>query len=303
MRIELRHLRYFVAVAEEKSFTIAAEKRLNTTQPSLSRQIRELEVELGVDLLLRGSRGLELTPAGQTFKLHAQLALAQIEVAGEAARRALRSDKSTLTIGFLTGYEVEWLPIVLEILREELRDVEITVRSQSSPELIGALLRGSVDIAFLRADEDASNLSFNLLAKERLIVLLPMEHPLARRDSLSIQELSNETFIGVTESAAPVLRSVIDNYAARARLKLRVGPDADNLPMAISLVISTPGVSLQPPYVWQMLPTSVVSRPLSGDAPTIDLSIGYNKTNTSPILALFLSRMDSLIDRVSSQTR
>ncbi|MEH2474116.1 LysR family hca operon transcriptional activator [Nitrobacteraceae bacterium AZCC 2161] len=301
--MELRHLRYFIAVAEEKSFTAAAEKRLHTTQPSLSRQIRELEVELGVDLLVRGSSGLELTPAGHTFKFHVQLALAQIEAAGEAARRALRAADASFTIGFLTGYEVEWLPVVLAILREEMPNVEITVRSQSSPELIGALLRGKVDIAFVRGDEDASNLGFRFLTKEPLIVILPKGHPLADRDSIAIQDLANETFIGVAESAAPVLRSVIDNYTARANLTLSSGHDADNLPMAISLVISTPGVSLQPPYVRQLLPPAVVSRPLSGDVPTIDLSIGYNKTNRSPILALFLSKIDGLIERVSKQAR
>src|SRR5436190_22972397 len=101
--MELRHLRYFVAVAEEGSLTHAAERRLHTAQPSLSRQIRDLEAEVGVPLLTRTVRGVELTPAGKAFLDHARLALSQIRVAGEAARRAARSTKQVFSLGFLTG--------------------------------------------------------------------------------------------------------------------------------------------------------------------------------------------------------
>src|ERR1700741_4309294 len=110
MGMELRHLRYFVAVAEEGSLTNAAERRLHTAQPSLSRQIRDLEVEVGVKLLERGARGIELTQAGRVFLDHARLPLLQVETAGEAARRAAQPDKPTFVIGFLTGHELVWLP-------------------------------------------------------------------------------------------------------------------------------------------------------------------------------------------------
>ena len=105
--MELRHLRYFVAVAEEGSLTNAAERRLHTAQPSLSRQIRDLELEVGVKLLERGARGIELTPSGRTFLDHARLALLQVEAAGEAARRAARPEKAAFVIGFLAGQEVD----------------------------------------------------------------------------------------------------------------------------------------------------------------------------------------------------
>ena len=108
--MELRHLRYFVAIAEEGSFTQAAEKRLHTAQPSLSRQIRDLETELGVTLLIRGARGIELTPAGKVFLDHARMVFLQVEAATEAARRAAVPPKTSFTIGFLSGYEVDWLP-------------------------------------------------------------------------------------------------------------------------------------------------------------------------------------------------
>src|SRR5262245_56219427 len=147
--MELRHLRYFIAVAEEGSLTNAAERRLHTAQPSLSRQIRDLEIEIGVALLERGAPGITRTAAGRTFLDHARPALRQVEAAGEAARRAGRPEERAFTIGFLAGQELVWLPEALRILRCERPDLEITLASQSSPELAGALMRGKVDVAFL----------------------------------------------------------------------------------------------------------------------------------------------------------
>src|SRR5580698_7104901 len=108
--MELRHLRYFIAVAEEGSLTNAAERRLHTAQPSLSRQIRDLELEVGTPLLERGARGVALTAAGRVFLDHARLALLQVDAAGEAARRAALPAKATFAMGFLIGHEVLWLP-------------------------------------------------------------------------------------------------------------------------------------------------------------------------------------------------
>src|ERR1700704_3426597 len=116
--MELRHLRYFVAVAEEGSLTLAAEKRLHTAQPSLSRQIRDLEYEVGVPLMSRSVHGIELTAAGKAFLDHARLALTQAEAAVEAARRAAQPAKPTFAVGFLTGQEVNWLPHVTRFLRD-----------------------------------------------------------------------------------------------------------------------------------------------------------------------------------------
>ena len=156
--MELRHLRYFIAVAEEGSLTVAAEKRLFTAQPSLSRQIRDLESEVGVPLLIRGPRGVELTDAGRVFLDHARIALLQIEAAGEAARRAAQPPKSSFAIGFLTGYEMEWLPPIISILREDLPNVEIVVRSEQSPDLANGLMRGKIDVAFLRREQGTPGL-------------------------------------------------------------------------------------------------------------------------------------------------
>lgn len=296
--MELRHLRYFVAVAEEGSLTTAAERRLHTAQPSLSRQIRDLEVEVGVKLLERSARGIELTAAGRTFLDHARLALLQVEAAGDAARRAAQPEKAAFVIGFLTGAEVVWLPEALRILREEQPGVEITLSSQSSPDLAGALMRGKVDVAFLRREAQAPGLAFKMLVKEPLVAVLPVGHRLAAQKEVSPRDIEGETYISPTR-AAPVLKAVIESYAAKSGIALKAQYDAENLSSAMSLVASTGGVTLLPLYAQYLLSTSVVLRRLKGDAPTIDLVMGYSRSNTSPLLKQFLARSDELVKRVS----
>src|SRR4029077_18770381 len=142
--MELRHLRYFIAVAEEGSLTVAAKQRLHTAQPSLSRQIRDLEIELGCELMTRGAKGIELTPAGLVFLDHARAVMFQVEAAMEATRRAVVPAKTSFELGFLTGHEFEWLPAVMRIMHDELPQTEIIVHSLSSPDLADGLMRGRV---------------------------------------------------------------------------------------------------------------------------------------------------------------
>src|SRR5258705_429318 len=173
--MELRHLRYFVAVAEEGSLTVAAERRLHTAQPSVSRQIRDLEYEVGVPLLVRSARGVELTDSGRAFLDHARLALVQVEAAIEAARRAAQPAKPTFALGFLTGQEMDWLPETIRILRDELPNIEISVSSQYSPDLAQALLRGKLDLAFMRPEAHMPDLDYKVVVKEPLIVAMPTD--------------------------------------------------------------------------------------------------------------------------------
>src|SRR6202049_4840030 len=161
--MELRHLRYFIAVAEMGSLTEAAERRLHTSQPSLSRQIRDLESHVGAQLLSRGARGVELTASGRAFLDHARLALAQVDAAGEAARRAAQPAKRTFALGFLTGQEMDWLPEAMRILRDELPNIEVTVCSQYSPDLAAALVRGKLDVAFLRPEAQMPDLNYTVI--------------------------------------------------------------------------------------------------------------------------------------------
>jgi LysR family hca operon transcriptional activator len=300
--MELRHLRYFVAVAEEGSFTVAAERRLHTAQPSLSRQIRDLEYEVGVQLMTRNVRGIELTAAGRAFLDHARLALAQVEAAREAARRAARPAKTTFALGFLTGQEMDWLPPAMRILRDELPNIEVTVSSQYSPALAQALVRGSLDLAFLRAEAQMPELRYRTVTTEPLVVILPSDHRLAAEDAVSPRDLVAETFIGMSDTA-PTLRVVIADYLKRSGVELTPSHEVDNISMAISLVASTRGVALAPLYVRNFLPWSVTARPIKGEGPTIDLVVGYHEANASPILELFLSRLDDLISRVSKHAQ
>jgi len=299
--MELRHLRYFVAVAEAGSLTVAAEKTLHTAQPSLSRQIRDLEYEVGVPLMNRSVHGIELTAAGRAFLDHARLALTQAAAATEAARRAAQPTKPTFAMGFLTGQEVDWLPRATSVLRDQLLSIEIRVSSDHSITLADDLERGKLDIAFLRR-EQKPDLEYRVVATEPLVVFLPSDHPLAERKAIDPHDLVGETFIGVSEIAR-ALRAVLGDYLKRTEIELTPHLEIDNFAMAISLVASTRGIALLPTSAEHFLTWSVVSRPLKGETPTIDLVVGYHKANTSPILRTFLSKIDNLTTGLSIKTR
>jgi LysR family hca operon transcriptional activator len=290
--MELRHIRYFIAVAEEGSLTLAAEKRLHTAQPSLSRQIRDLEYEVGVQLFSRSVHGVGLTAAGKAFLDHARLALVQVEAAVEAARRAAQPAKQTFAIGFQIGQELVWLPRAIRVLQDQLLNIEIRVSSEHSRTLADDLERGKLDVAFLRRQQNP-DLEYKLVATEPLLVFLPSDHPLARHEAIDPHDLVGERFIGISEIPG-VLRGIVNDYLKRTGIELTPHLEIDNFAMALSAVASTRGVALLPATATNFLTWSVVSRPLKGETPTIDLVVGYNKTNTSPILGLFLSRVDQL---------
>jgi len=300
--MELRHLRYFVAVADAGNLTVAAQPMLHTSQPSLSRQIRDLENEVGAQLLARRARGIELTPAGRAFLDHARGVLLQVEAAAEAARRAVHPAKPCFAMGFLTGHELTWMPEALRILRDELPNIDVMISSQYSPLLAEGLSKGKIDVAFLRRERALSDLTFRLLVKEPLIVILPSDHRLAALKAISPSDLASETFVIVSRTA-PVLRAVIDNYLKRSGINITPAHETDHVTMGISLIMSTRGVGLLPAYAQNFLPASVTSRPLKGDAPTVDLVLGYRKSNQSPILKLLLSRLDELVARASKKIR
>jgi len=291
--MELRHLRYLIAVAEEGSLTVAAERRLHTAQPSLSRQIRDLEHEVGAQLLVRSARGVELTASGRVFLDHARLALVQVEVAVEAARRVAEPAKPIFALGFLTGQEMDWLPKAMHILRDELSNIEVSVSSQYSPDLAQALRRGKLDAAFMRREAQTPDLDYKVIAEEKLVVTLPSDHRLASQEAISLQDIAGEPFIGMSNTA-PTLRALIDEYVEQTGLHLNQTHRVDNLAMAMSLIASTRGVALLPEYARNFLPRAVTCRPLAGRPAAIELVLGYARTNTSPPLALFLSRLDHL---------
>jgi LysR family transcriptional regulator, hca operon transcriptional activator len=292
--MDLRHLRYFIAVAEEGSLTVAAEKRLHTAQPSLSRQMRDLEVELGCELMIRGAKGIDLTAAGRVFLDHARVVLLQVEATVEATRRAAVPAKASFVLGFLTGHEFEWLPAVMGIMRDELPNTEVVIHSLSSPDLADGLMRGKIDLAFLRHEQNAPGIIFTRLIDEPLIVLMPADHRLTTRKAITASDIVGEQLVGVPHDKSPALRAVTDAYGAKLGIDLTPDHYVDNLSMAMSLVASTGGIALMPLYARNLLPPTVISRPLAGVPPTIDLSLGYNEANRSPLLKAIVSRIGDL---------
>lgn len=293
--MELRHLRYFIAVAEEGSLTVAAQKRLRTAQPSLSRQIRALEDEVGTRLMTRSVHGIELTAAGRVFLDHARLAVTQAEAAKEAALRAAQPTKPSLALGFLSGTEIDLLPRVMRILQDELPNIEVKLSSDYSPRLADALIKGRLDAAFMRPEPHADGLVYKRVRTEPLIVVFPRGHRLSARKAIQLREIKGEPFIKPSKTA-PTLRRIIEDSLKRAGLDIRATHEVHNLAHAFSLIGSTGAVTLLPAYAKNYLPSSVASRPIKGDAPTVDLVIGYSKATTSDILKLFLSRVDELMD-------
>lgn len=290
--MELRHLRYLIAVAETGSLTEAAEKRLHTSQPSLSRQIRDLEDQVGVALLTRSARGVVLTEAGKAFIDHARLALTQVDAAVEAARRAALPSKRRFALGFLTGLEMKWLPRAMQLLHQDMSTVDVTVSSDYSPDLADAVARGRLDLAFMRAEPDY-DLEYRTIGQEALVMLMPSDHTLAKRKVVEAKDMIGEPYVAMANKAK-VLRAVIDGYLARSGVAIEPTQGVDNPAMVMSLVASTRGLALIPGYIQDLMPWSVTSRPLK-NPPLIDLVVGYSRSNASPILEEFLARLKDLV--------
>jgi LysR family hca operon transcriptional activator len=234
------------------------------------------------------------------FLDHARSVLSQVETATEAARRIAHPAKPCFVLGFLTGHELTWMPETLRILRDELPNVDVMISSQYSPLLAEGLSKGKIDAAVLRREKGVPGLAFRLLVREPLMVILRSDHHLAARQVISPRDLVGETFVSVSDTA-PVLRAVTDDYLKRSGIKITPAHEADHLAMGISLIASTRGVGLLPAYAQNFLPRSVTSRPLQGDTPSVDLVLGYNRANQSPVLKLLLSRLDELVARVSKR--
>jgi LysR family hca operon transcriptional activator len=286
--MELRHLRYFIGVAEAGSFTLAAE-RLHTVQPSLSRQVRDLEAYIGTPLFERSTRRVRLTAAGQVMLDEARLVLAHADRAVERVRQTARAQNGRLVLGFVFGVEAEQLVRVTNSLHDELAQVELVMRSQTSPALIAELHEQRLDAAFIRPSEQARGLLSHTLRHERLIAALPAGHRLAGAPSIGIAQLAEEPLINVPREHAPVLHQAVRDYAARYAVELRWSYESENLMMALSLISSVDGVCLLPEYSVRLFPQGVVAVPLADETPTIELALAWHPDNRSPVLAAFLA--------------
>ena len=197
--MELRHLRYFVAVAQARSLKLAAEETLRTTQPSLSRQIRDLEHELGTALFSRSARGVELTAAGRVFLEHARTVLAQAETAVASVRGLGNSPRPAFALGFMIGHESTWAPAALTALREDLPNLHLVISTQNSPQLASAVEAGLLDVAFLRSEDCGPGVEIQVLVDEPIEVFLPANHALAAQESILLEDAKDEVFLSISE--------------------------------------------------------------------------------------------------------
>ena len=270
-KLELRHLRYFVAVAEEGSLSEAARTRLHTAQPSLSRQLRELEDVVGVRLFERRPRGIVLTQSGMRFLEHSREILARIDEAVNDARGV----RTVLRVGSLPGLEPEVLPRVTQLAQAHAPDVEVRIVSAPSPGLVEQLRAGELDMALMRQVEDATDLHFELVGSHRIVIVLPADHGLAREDAVSFEDLRDQTYIAVSRRAAPAVRSAVDAWCQQQGLILIPSHSADNIASGIALILTTRGFSLMPDYAERLTPPEVRVRPLVDEPHPIPLFVAY----------------------------
>ncbi|SIS95827.1 LysR substrate-binding domain-containing protein [Insolitispirillum peregrinum] len=285
--MELRHLRYFVAVAEELNFTRAAE-RLRTAQPSLSQQIRDLEDEVGTPLFVRTKRRVELTAAGAVFLDEARLVLAQSQRAISLARRTAQTEGGTLTIGFVPAAEVKIFPNMLTAMRARFPNLQLVLRSLTTAEQRTALLDHSIDVAFMRLPADDVRLSLEVVLQEKIEIALPATHPLAAQDTISVHQLTDVPFLHIAPLHAGSLHGVIESFLAEHNISLRPQQEVENVLTLLTLISMNEGFSFLPDYAHRLLFRNVVGRPLREQSPTVGLAMVWRTTDQSPELMTFL---------------
>jgi DNA-binding transcriptional LysR family regulator len=269
--VELRHLRYFRAVAEELHFGRAAD-RLHIAQPPLSQQIRQLERELEVSLFTRSTRRVELTAAGEAYLKRAIDVLDAVDDAGQQARRIALGVEGHLTIGCVGSATYSVLPRLVRALRDELPHVEISIRGEMlAPAQLSALLAGDIDIALLRPPVDNVDIRCETLRRDRLIAALPAEHPLAQRDLLHIGDLQGEDFIAHAGQGRSVMGGLLTAICADAGFAPRVRHEVSETSTLVTLVAAGLGVAVVPAPTADLDIAGVTYRQLEPSSLGVDL--------------------------------
>ena len=284
--MELRHLRYFVAVAEDQHYGRAAQ-RLRVAQPALSRQIQNLEDEIGVRLFDRLPRGVRLSAAGQAFLEDARVILKQVGAATDRAGRVARGLAGTLRVGFPES--ASWHGIVPDSFRRfrrEQPDAELQLSPMSSLEQVQALRAGTLDAGFVfnlpKSDADLDQL---LVANQHLVLAAPRHHALARKSRLRLRDLAGAEFIWFPRRQSPVYYDRLMQACARGGLSPRIVQEAVDQATILSLVVCGLGVALVSEATRWRCPRGVVLRPVVDLSLAIDFSLAWRKDNVSPLLA------------------
>jgi DNA-binding transcriptional LysR family regulator len=282
--VELRHLRYFRAVAEELHFGRAAE-RLHIAQPPLSQQIRQLERELEVSLFTRSTRRVELTAAGEAYLKRAVAVLDAVDDAGQQARRIAQGVEGHLTIGCVGSATYSVLPRVVRALRDELPHVEISIRGEMlAPAQLDALRAGDVDIALLRPPVDDVAIRVEVLRRDRLIAALPAEHPLAQRDLLRVSELRGEDFIAHAGRGRSVMGGLLAAICADAGFAPRIRHEVSETSTLVTLVAAGLGVAVVPAPTADLDIAGVTYRQLEPASLGVDLVAAHLVDAPSPAI-------------------
>jgi DNA-binding transcriptional LysR family regulator len=288
--MELRHLRYFVAVAEEENFTRAAE-RLGISQPPLSEQIRQLETELGTPLLRRRKRGVELTDAGRLLLHDARVILDATEQAKAGVQRIARGVSGRLIVG--SAGATYFHPLVPAVIREyEARfpDIVLTTEEGGSSLLMSRLRAGHIDVAFICLPfGDRSGLTITPLADEEMVIALPAAHPLAGAASLPLAALAKEAFVLPRRDLNPEGIDVIMNAFRRAGLDPPVATEAPQITTMPPLVAAGLGVAIVPRSLSRAVGEGIRYVPIEGESPRVDICLAHRNNDHSPAVRNFVT--------------
>jgi len=279
--IELRHLRYFVVLAEELHFGRAAQ-RLHIAQPGLSQQIYALESELGVSLLARTRRRVELTTAGQVFLDEGRRAIVQIERAENLSRRAGSGEVGRLTIGGTESATWDLLPKLIHEYRQQYPNVDLVVREMVTPAQVAALRTGEIDAGLSRTPIDPEGLIARTIRQEKIGLLLPETHRLARRRTIPLTALEGEPLIIHPSLSRPSWADVMISLCRNAGFEPHISHQASKTSLAASLVAAGLGLTLIPESIKGLVRPGITYRLLSRPAPTTQMLLVHRSGMVPP---------------------
>ena len=294
--MELRHLRYFVAVARELHFGRAAEG-LAIAQPALSQQIQKLEHEVGARLLRRTNRKVELTEPGRLFFSEAEAILARSDQAIQAARRAERGEIGRLAVGFVSSATYDVLPPVVRGFRRRHAGVALTLLELTTAEQIAALEAGRLDLGFVRTPPDSPRLEQRVLVEEEFLAALPASHRLARSRRLALRDLCDDPFLVFPRTMAMGLYDRIVSACREAGFSPNIVQEATQPPVILGLVAAGLGVALVPECVRRLKWRNVVYRPLHGPRPRTNLTLAWRNPPDSPAVGAFVDEAARVLPR------
>ena len=285
--MELRHLRYFVTLAEELHFGRAAE-RLHIAQPPLSQQIRQLENELGFELFHRTKRKVELSEAGEVFLVEVQQIFRQLEQAIFLGRQVSRGEIGQLVIGFVSSAAYNILPDLLLHFRNNNPNINLELHELTTDEQLCWLQSGRIDVGFVRPPVDENTYESKIVFKESLIIALPENHLLANQEKVSLQSLKNESFILFPRLLAPGLYDLIISFCQQVGFSPKVAQEAIQMQTIVSLVAAEIGVAIVPESLQHLRRTGVVYKSFVEETPQVSIAMIWRKDDISVILKRFL---------------